>query len=71
MRAMKAAGMTDAQVIDTLGGSTRVARLGGWSVSQVNNWKKRGIAYRMRRKVAVMLVDAGKPVPFGFVEGGD
>lgn len=39
---------SDKDLIDDLGGSTKVAALLGYSVQRVENWKKRGIPAQVR-----------------------
>jgi hypothetical protein len=45
-------GVSDADLIDSLGGPTRVAQLLAWTdagaVQRVSNWKRRGIPPRVR-----------------------
>lgn len=39
---------SDKDLIDDLGGSTKLAALLGYSVQRVENWKKRGIPAQVR-----------------------
>lgn len=40
--------MSDRDLIDSLGGPTKVAALLGYSVQRVQNWKERGIPAQVR-----------------------
>jgi predicted transcriptional regulator len=45
--------LTDAELIDRLGGSTRVARLCGISPQAVSVWRRRGIPLLRRKLLAL------------------
>ena len=59
--------MTDSEVIDVLGGTLKVARDCGASKSMVSNWRKRGVAWRYRGRLAENAAYLKIAIPSSFV----
>ena len=53
-------GMTDAELIDSHGGSTKLAQkmglTGKWSIQRVQNWKRRGIPAAIKLKYPALFL---------------
>ncbi len=58
--------MTD--VIDQLGGATKVAKALGMKRNRVSNWRDRGIPWRYRVAVAKLAMTHGIKLPADFLE---
>lgn len=63
--------MTDANVIDLLGGATHLAPALERSVSAVQNWKVRGIPWRFRLQVANIAKRKKIALPDTFLTRGE
>jgi hypothetical protein len=59
--------MTDADTIRQLGNTCALAADLGVSRSRVSNWKKRGIPWRERIKVARLAKERGLALPADFL----
>ena len=60
--------MTDAEIIDALGGSAAVATLLGVPQSTVSNWKLRGISWPMRVIIREFAVRKRIKVPLNLLK---
>lgn len=56
-------------LIDALGGPTKLATELGLKQPRVANWKARGVPWRWRQRLARMAEQRGVDVPAGFLEG--
>lgn len=63
--------MTDSQIINLLGGATRLAPSFDCTVSAVQNWKARGIPWRFRVKVAKLAKQQRVSLPADFLTRGE
>jgi hypothetical protein len=60
--------MEHKKLIDELGGSTAVSRdLGAETPQVVSNWRRRGVPWRWRVKVAALAKKKRVKVPAGFM----
>ena len=59
--------MTDAQIIDALGGTGAVAIKMGRKPPVISNWKARGIPWRYRMPIAQIARDEGVLLPATFL----
>jgi hypothetical protein len=60
--------MGHAYFIEQLGGSATVARVAGVSFKVADNWRRRGIAYPYRPRIARHAQEANVPLPDGFLD---
>lgn len=56
-------------IIDALGGPTKVATELGLKQPRVANWKARGVPWRWRQRLAHMAAQRGIAVPPNFLDG--
>ncbi len=53
-------GMTDSELIEKLGGASKLAKRLGYGVQRVNNWKKRGIPAQAKVDFQSLLLKPSK-----------
>ena len=59
--------MTDAQIINQLGGCASLGREFNRNTKSVHNWKSRGIPWRWRAPVAALAKKQGLKLPGDFL----